>query len=88
MPSLRFDLVGAGGLQHDVELGLLFLSSSSAGSGSSNSSGSGGNAELVFQSMNQLSQLQNGKGLNFFDHSSNLFGCHCNYLQLNVLCSG
>ena len=26
--------------------------------------------------MNQLSQLKNGEGLNFFDHSSNLFGCH------------
>ena len=75
------DLVGASGLQNDVELSLLYLSSSSAGSGSSDSSGSGGNAEFLFQSVDQLSQFQNGKSLNFFDHSSNLFGCHCSYLQ-------
>ena len=75
------DLVGASGLQDDVELGILFLSGSSAGSGSGDSSGSGGNAELLFQSMNQLGQLENGEGLNFFDHSSNLFGCHNSYLQ-------
>ena len=75
------NLVGASSLQNDVELSLLFLSGSSTGSGSSDSSGSGGNAEFLFQSMNQLSQLKNGEGLNLFDHSSNHFGCHCSYLQ-------
>ena len=75
------NLVGASSLQNDVELSLLFLSGSSTGSGSSDSSGSGGNTEFLFQSMNQVSQLKNGEGLNFFDHSSNLFGCHCSYLQ-------
>ena len=48
--------------EDDVELGLLLGSGgSSAGSGSSDSSGSGGNAELFFQSVDQLRQLQNGK---------------------------
>ena len=64
-------------VQDDVELGLLFSSGiASAGSGSGNSGGSGGNAEFLFQSMDQLSELQNGQGLDFFDHSSNFFAGH------------
>src|SRR5699024_3085615 len=79
------DLVGAGGLQDDVELGLLLLSGSSAGGGSSNSGGSGGDTELVLEGVNQLSQLQHGQGLDFFNHSSDLFGCHCKLPPIIVI---
>src|SRR5699024_5814598 len=79
------DLVGAGGLQHDVELGLFLLGGSSAGSGSSNSGGSGGNAELILEGVNQLSQLQHSQGLDFFNHSSDLFGCHCKLPPIIVI---
>ena len=45
-------------------------------------SGSGsGDTEGLFESMDKLRQLEDGQTLNFFNHSSNLFGCHCSYLQ-------
>ena len=58
--------------------------SAAAGSGSSNSSSSSGNAEGLFQSMNQLSQLENGQALNFFDQSSDFFR-HCKILRNCVI---
>ena len=69
-------------LQDDVELGLLFSGLSSTGSGSSDSGSSGGNAEGLFQSMNQLSQLEDGQALNFFDQSSDFFR-HCKILLIS-----
>ena len=59
-------LGSAGGLQDDVELGLLLDLSSSGSSGSGNSSSSGGNAENILQGVNQLGQLQNGQALDKF----------------------
>ena len=59
--------------RQDLGLVNLALSGSSTGSGSGDSSGSGGNAEGIFQGMNQLSQLNDGEALNFFDQSSDFF---------------
>ena len=70
-------------LQDDVEFGLLFYFSGSS-SGSSNSSSSGGNAEGIFQSMDELSQFQNGQALNSFDDSSDLF--RRGNILLKVIC--
>ena len=57
---------------------LLFLSSGSAGSrsGGHGHLSSGGNAEFLFQGMNELGELQNGQSLNFFNNGSNLFAGH------------
>ena len=66
--------------EDDVELGLLLGSgSSSAGSGSGH--GGGGNAELFLERVDELRELQNGKALDLFDHSSDLFR-HCNILLI------
>ena len=51
--------------------------SGSAGSGSGH--GGGGNAELFLERVDELRELQNGKALDLFDHSSDLFR-HCNIL--------
>ena len=71
-------LGSASGLQDDVELGLLFDFFNSS-SGSSNSSSSSGNAENLFQGVNQLSQFQNSQFLNLLNQSSDLFRCHDNF---------
>ena len=71
-------VVGVNGVGKTTTIGKLAYQYKKAGSGSGNSGGSGGNAELVFQSMNQLSQFQNSQGLDFFNDSSDLFGCHYN----------
>ena len=59
------DLVRASFGQHNVKLGLLFSSgsASSSRSGSNGNRSSGGNAELLFESLNELGQLQDGQGL-------------------------
>ena len=58
------DLVSAGGLQDNVELSLLFLSSTGVGNrtGNGNSSG-GGNAELILNSVYEISELENCESL-------------------------
>ena len=68
------DLVRASGLEDNVELGLLFSSrSSSSRSGNSDSSrSSSGNAELLFESLDELGELENGKSLYFFNKICNL----------------
>ena len=68
------DLVAASALQHDVKLGLLFSSRSSARNRSSSNSNrsSSGNAELLFESLNELGELQNGECLNIFNQLNNL----------------
>ena len=73
------DLLGADLLQDDVELGLLF-DLSSAGGGSSDSGSSGGNAEGLFQSMDELSQLEDAQGLNFFNQGIDFFASHFKFL--------
>ncbi|SBV38162.1 hypothetical protein STPYR_20006 [uncultured Stenotrophomonas sp.] len=54
------DLLGAGILQDDVELGLLFGSGGRAGGGGHGNRGSGGNAELVFDGLDQLHHFHQG----------------------------
>ena len=67
------DLVAASALQHDVKLGLLFSSRSSASNRSSSNSNrsSSGSAELLFESLNELGELQNGECLNIFNQLNN-----------------
>ena len=43
--------------------------------------GGGGNAELFLERVDELRELQNGKALDLFDHSSDLFR-HCNILLI------
>ena len=49
---------------------------SSGGSGGGGSGGSGGNAEGLLKGVDELSQLQHGESLDFFDHSGNFFASH------------
>src|SRR5699024_9278246 len=74
-------LVGANFSQNNVELGLL-LGSGSGGSSAGNHNGSSSrHAELLFDGLDQLVQLQNGEGLYFFNNSSDLLRSHGSYLQ-------
>ena len=66
--------------ENDVELGLL-LGSGSGSAGSRSGHGGGGNAELFLERVDELRELQNGKALDLFDHSSDLFR-HCNILLI------
>ena len=73
-------LGSTGALQDNVELGLLFNFLSSSDSGAGDSSGGGGNAENLFQSVNQFGQLQDGQFLNLLNQSSDLLRCNDNFL--------
>ena len=76
-------LGSTGGLQDDVELGLLFHFDST-GSGTGGDSGSGGgDTEGLLEGMDKLGQLEHGQILNFLDEGSDLFR-HCNILQFLV----
>ena len=73
------DLVRAEILEDDVELRLLFLGGSSFRSACSacNGDGSGsGNAELLFQLLDELVELDNGHRLHFFNKLLNIH-CFC-----------
>ena len=74
------DLLVASGEQHDREFGLLFNSSGSS-RGTSNGHSSSGNAKLLFKSLDQLVQFDNGQRANGFDDV--FFGnCHLKILQI------
>ena len=68
------NLVRASGLEDNVELGLLLSSrsSSSRSRNSDSSRSSSGNAELLFERLDELGELENGKSLNFFNKICNL----------------
>ena len=68
--------------EDDVELGFLFSSGSSSTGSDNNSAGSGGNAELLFDGLNQLIELENSQRLDLFNHSSNFFRSHEIYLHV------
>ena len=80
------DLVGAAGLQDDVELGLLFSSfSGNCGACSSSGNRSGcGNAELLFQLFHEVSEFQNG---HVFDEADYFFLGDSHFLFLQrIIC--
>ncbi len=78
----HFNLLVASGQQDDVELGLLFSSGSSSATSarSGDSQGSGGNAELLFERLDQVVQFHHGHRANGFEDV--FFGnCHLKILQ-------
>ena len=71
------NLLVTGTSQNDGEFGLLFSSSSSASTGrASNGDGSGGNAELLFECLDQVIQFHNGQGANGFQ---DVFFANCHF---------
>ncbi len=66
------DLLGTEAGHHDVELGLLLDDGAGSDSGAGGDGG-GGNAEGVLQRVNELTELQDGKALDLFDHGSDFF---------------
>ena len=77
-------LGSAGGLQDDVELGLLFHFDSTGSGTGGDSGGSGGDTEGLLEGMNQLGQLEHGQILDFLNEGSDLFR-HFNILHLVVV---
>ena len=60
------------------ELGLLLHGGGGCGR-SGDSGGGGGNAEGLLQGVDQIGQLEDGEGLDFFDQSGNFFACHFDF---------
>ena len=70
--------------QDNVELGFFFSSRSSSAASNDDSTSSSRNAKFFLDGLNQLVQFEDGKSLDFFDHSRDFFRSHenippCNY---------